>query len=492
MMKERKGKGPTEGKPRGRSKHASGTSSQRKVPHAHAPSPGIQPEAELARMLETLQPHDHLCLIYESKEEWRAAAVPFIAIGLKRGEKCIYIVDTSTAAEIRKYLAEERIDVASAEKSGQLCVLHQSEAYTRESSFDPDRMIATLAEETEKALAESYPALRVTGEMTWVLRSHPGSEKLLEYEAKLNSDFSPRYPCLTICQYDRWKFAPELIRGVIMTHPLIVRGNRVYRNFYYITPEEFLNEKRAEREVQHWLNSLEREQQIQETLRESEEFSRSIVQTIPDIIIRTNRQGAYLDIISASESQLALPKRELLGRRIRDVLSEDVASRIEESIQEAILTRSVQSVEYQLEVPAGNLWFEARILPLGEEEVISLIRDITDRKQAETEMRRQKELSERLINSSIDGILGFDRDCCYTVWNPGMESIAGVSKEQAIGRCAFEVFPFLKEIGEDRFFYEALKGNMVVAEERSYAVPKQESEDSSRVTMHLFMMNRVK
>ena len=60
-------------------------------------------------MLETLKPHDHLCLIYESQEEWRAAAVPFLSIGLKRGEKCIYVVDTSTADEIRKYLDEEEV-----------------------------------------------------------------------------------------------------------------------------------------------------------------------------------------------------------------------------------------------------------------------------------------------------------------------------------------------------------------------------------------------
>src|SRR4030042_845172 len=161
-------------------------------------------DMSLTQMLEALELHDHLCLIYESPEEGRAAVVPFIAIGLQRGEKCIYIVDTSTAAEIRQYLGEEGVDVASAEQSGQLSILHQTEAYTRGGSFDPDRMIALLISETEKAVAEGYPALRVTGEMTWVLHGHPGSERLLEYEAKLNRDLFPRYPCLAICQDARW------------------------------------------------------------------------------------------------------------------------------------------------------------------------------------------------------------------------------------------------------------------------------------------------
>lgn len=115
MKSDKRGKGKSAKPPGPRSASSSeirsvdGISSGR--PHAFS----IQPEdIGLTRMLETLKPHDHLCLIYESQEEWRAAAAPFISIGLKQGEKCIYIVDTSTAEEIRKYLLEEGVDVASA------------------------------------------------------------------------------------------------------------------------------------------------------------------------------------------------------------------------------------------------------------------------------------------------------------------------------------------------------------------------------------------
>jgi hypothetical protein len=169
-------------------------------------------------MLQTLKPHDHLCLIYESPEEWRTAVAPFIAIGLKHGEKCCYFADAHTAEQLHGYLQAEGVDVASTEASGQLVILCESEAYTKEGSFDPDLMISLLITETEKAIAEGYPALRLTGEMTWVLHGLPGSERLLEYEAKLNRDFYPKYPALGICQYDRWKFDHEIIKGVIMTH----------------------------------------------------------------------------------------------------------------------------------------------------------------------------------------------------------------------------------------------------------------------------------
>jgi PAS domain S-box-containing protein len=85
---------------------------------------------------------------------------------------------------------------------------------------------------------------------------------------------------------------------------------------------------------------------------------------------------------------------------------------------------------------------------------------------------RQKELCACLIRSSVDGILAFDREFRYTVWNPAMERISGMSKKQTLGRCAFDVFPFLKEIGEDKFLHDVLEGKTVIVRDRPYRVPE--------------------
>jgi PAS domain S-box-containing protein len=85
------------------------------------------------------------------------------------------------------------------------------------------------------------------------------------------------------------------------------------------------------------------------------------------------------------------------------------------------------------------------------------------------ELRREKEWSERLIDSSPDGIFTFDAECRLTLWNPGMERISGVSRAQTLGRCAFDVFPILKEIGEGKLLLEVLAGASVVLNDRPYA-----------------------
>jgi PAS domain S-box-containing protein len=85
---------------------------------------------------------------------------------------------------------------------------------------------------------------------------------------------------------------------------------------------------------------------------------------------------------------------------------------------------------------------------------------------------REGELCKSLIQSSVDGILAFDREFRFTLWNPAMERISGMSKERTLGRCAFEVFPFLKETGGDKFLYAVLDGKTVIARDRPYRAPE--------------------
>ena len=77
----------------------------------------------------------------------------------------------------------------------------------------------------------------------------------------------------------------------------------------------------------------------------------------------------------------------------------------------------------------------------------------------------------QLLDASVEGILAFDRDCRYTAWNKAMERITGLMRADILGRCAFDVFPFLKDTGEDKCFRAALAGEIATSENRPYIVP---------------------
>jgi PAS domain S-box-containing protein len=86
-------------------------------------------------------------------------------------------------------------------------------------------------------------------------------------------------------------------------------------------------------------------------------------------------------------------------------------------------------------------------------------------------LQSDKRLLEKLINSSVDGILAFNRDLCFTVWNPSMERLFGIGAKNILGRYVFEACPFLKELGEDRNFEAALKGEKTISRNRRYPIP---------------------
>ncbi len=228
--------------------------------------------------LERLKPHDHACLIHDSPEDWPAEIIiPFLMVGLERGEKCLCSLEAYSADEARAHLHRGGLNVTALEESGQL-LFYEKETYTQRLSFDPNRMIAVLIEEVQKAMDKGYRALRVTDGMAWALPGRPGSEKVLEYEAKLNRDFFPRYPCLALCQYHRGKFDAAIVKGALMTHPLVALDDQIYRNSYYISPDEFMGERRAEREVECLLETLAGQGQSQQRVSAVQEAIEDMVQ----------------------------------------------------------------------------------------------------------------------------------------------------------------------------------------------------------------------
>ncbi|HEV3341938.1 MAG TPA: PAS domain S-box protein [Pirellulales bacterium] len=108
--------------------------------------------------------------------------------------------------------------------------------------------------------------------------------------------------------------------------------------------------------------------------------------------------------------------------------------------------------------------------------VFCACQDVTERRRQEDALRRERQFSERLIESSVDGILAFDRNYAYTIWNPGMERLTGLKKQDVLGRQAFDVVPFWKESGEDAFYRQALAGEHVVAKDRSFGARGDEPE----------------
>lgn len=143
------------------------------------------------------------------------------------------------------------------------------------------------------------------------------------------------------------------------------------------------------RQVICTFNDITERKRMEEALSRNEFRHRALINAIPDLMLRVNRDGMYLDVKPARDFRTLLPPADLLGLREVDVLPPAVAKRRQDCLERALQTGEVQFCEYELLLDDGIHYEESRIIASGEDEALIIIRDVTQRKQAEEELQSQ-------------------------------------------------------------------------------------------------------
>lgn len=184
-----------------------------------------------------LGPGDHVCAFYSGPTERDEVLLPYLREGLRRGEKCVCVVDATDPEAVLAALGTEP-DIAPGLED-QLDVRRSSETYLLDGRFSINRMLDFWDVTVGGAVAGGYSFARAVGEMTWALRRMPGVEDLVRYESELNR-FLPRYPQMILCLYDLEEFNAEILVDMLKTHPRVLLRGMILDNPYFLEPDEFL------------------------------------------------------------------------------------------------------------------------------------------------------------------------------------------------------------------------------------------------------------
>lgn len=177
----------------------------------------------------------HVCMIFDDEMQCRRIISQYFVSGLRRGEAVRYAADATPLDEIRAWLLELDDDIP---EGASFSVFSAEEFYCSSGCFDPQEMISAMLPRFEQLREAGYTGIRSCGEMTWALKGIPGSDSLLEYEARLNT-VAGTFPHTGICLYDARLFDGATLFKILAVHPYMIAQGQIVQNPFYVRPEEF-------------------------------------------------------------------------------------------------------------------------------------------------------------------------------------------------------------------------------------------------------------
>jgi diguanylate cyclase (GGDEF)-like protein/PAS domain S-box-containing protein len=207
-----------------------------------------------------------------------------------------------------------------------------------------------------------------------------------------------------------------------------------------------------------------------------DERYRSLFEASRDAIYITTREGSFLDANSSFLEMFGYTRDELLDRNAADLYL-DASGRHE--FQRAIERNgALRNFEIKLRHRDGaaiDALISAAAYKSQRGEVLwyqGIIHDYSARKSAEAALERSEHFARTIISSVGEGVIVYDRELRYQVWNRFMEELTGLSAEHMLGKHAIDSFLHLREWGIDKLLQRALAGERVRSDDTPYRVPE--------------------
>jgi hypothetical protein len=158
----------------------------------------------------------HMCHFYRAREDLVAALVPFFAAGLENNERCIWITaEPLPAVQAKLEFQRTGLDIEAALNSGALKILDFSEWYTDAGELTSEEAAALWLAEENRALAEGYSGLRITGNASFLTpETWPD---FMDYEETVHRAFEGRR-IVSLCSYHVGRCSPTQIRDIARRH----------------------------------------------------------------------------------------------------------------------------------------------------------------------------------------------------------------------------------------------------------------------------------
>ncbi|MDT8392527.1 MAG: PAS domain S-box protein [Bacteroidales bacterium] len=180
-----------------------------------------------------------------------------------------------------------------------------------------------------------------------------------------------------------------------------------------------------------------------------------MLNALPDLIFRFDREGRFIDYHANTIDKLAIDPDDFMGKVITEVaLPEELGESGLAKIKEALRTGKIINDEYTMEGPDGTEYFEARYIPIGKHEVLDIIRDITEKVKVEAALRESEERFRQLYEHIPLGMYRTTPDGRIILANPAFLNNLAIESLEKVNETGFD--KVLAELGYNRSEFVSL------------------------------------
>lgn len=220
-----------------------------------------------------------------------------------------------------------------------------------------------------------------------------------------------------------------------------------------------------------------------EYLRRNRNMLTHIMNSIPQAIYWKDREGVYLGCNSVFATQAGFDNPDdIVGKYdLCFQWNKDECEKNCEDERDVMASKKAKThkLETRRQVDGTAKWLDTTKIPLMDnggnvEGILVVYEDITARKSADDELKEALLFNKQVITCAREGIVVYDRELRYVVWNPFMEEVSGLKAAELIGKKYWEAFPFFDESGIPESLLRILRGESVETLEFKYHVSEPE------------------